>query len=149
VTTPLSEELAAVRGELVRVDAKAATLTGIDGLVLAYLSTQISHRPLPVAVLLGLAGACLAAALLIMLIGVLRPQLGPRGFGRYSQMTTAQVREDLVGDSAPEIEHAQAEDLRILSQIAASKFARARMAVDSSAAAVALMATALLTATIA
>jgi hypothetical protein len=64
MTTPgtpsISAELAAVRGELGRIDAKCATLAGLAGAAAAFLATQAPTRsPMPVRILLAAAGVAM------------------------------------------------------------------------------------------
>src|SRR4051794_39649688 len=88
----LSGELAAVRGELSRVDAKCATLTGLAGAAAAFLTTRIhTATPLLTRLLLAAAGIGLAAAAVLLLAGVLRPRTGTTGFRRWSAMNDHQI----------------------------------------------------------
>jgi Pycsar effector protein len=131
----LSAELAAVRAELVRVDGKCATLAALAGAMMAFLATQVSdHAPLPVRAVLGAAGLVLAAASIVLLVGVLRPRLGSTGFRRYAAMDTDQIR-DLFTDLASTHTHQatrclESGELKVLSQFAATKYLRLRLAVD-------------------
>src|SRR4051812_30184071 len=87
----LCGELAAVRGELSRVDAKCATLTGLAGAAAAFLTTRIhTATPLLTRLLLAAAGIGLAAAAVLLLAGVLRPRTGTTGFRRWAAMNDQQ-----------------------------------------------------------
>src|SRR5919108_1495400 len=118
--TVLADELVAVRAELARVDAKAATLTGLAGAATAFLVTRIGHGPGPVQVLLAVAGLALVGAAATLLTKVVRPRLGPSGFCRYASMTSDDVRRALVLDDVDAREH-QARELVILARIATAK----------------------------
>jgi hypothetical protein len=123
----LAAELTAVRGELVRVDAKCATLTGLAGAGLAFL-LQVSTGRLEVAVrvLLAAAALCWAAAALLLLVRVLRPHLGGTGLCRWADMSAGDVL-GCVG-SVREDTHT-ARELVVLSQIAVRKYRALRKAV--------------------
>ena len=140
--TPLSVELAAVRAELPRVDAKCSTLAGLTMAGLAFLSTQVSHGPMVVRVLMGAAGVVLAAATLVLLVAVIRPRMGTTGFRLYAGMSPERVRElfaEQVG-AAGRQEH----DLVVLSSITDRKYRNLRIAVDLTAVAVVFTAVAIL-----
>jgi hypothetical protein len=128
--TLLADELAAVRGELVRVDAKCATLAGLSGAALAFLVTQTgTGEPLPVRVLLAGGGVAMACAAVLLLAGVLRPRLGSTGFLRYAGQTVTEIRYDLP-DSENGVERHQASELQVLSRIARAKNRKLQRAVD-------------------
>jgi hypothetical protein len=153
--TTLATELAAVRGELARVDAKCSTLTGLAGAMLAFLVTQAGHGPIAARVLLAAAGVVLAADVVVLLL-VLRPRLGSTGFRRYAVLSPAQVRAlflvhspydpDTRGNGAPGSagDGIEAEDLQVLSQITDRKYRGLRRAVDLTVVAVVFMVFALL-----
>jgi hypothetical protein len=151
-TPLLAGELAAVRGELTRLDAKCGTLVSLALAATAFLSTQVGHGPVVVRVLFGLAGLPLAAATLVLLLAVLRPRLGSTGFCQYATQDTQQIRDHF---HAPKTatgqasETAQITDLRILSRIAYGKYTQFRRAVDLTAAGVAVIGLALIAAVIA
>lgn len=129
----LMEELAAVRAELTRTDAKCSTLAGLTGAAAAFIATQTSKAPLLTRSLLGLAGVLLVTAAIVLLLGVLRPRLGSTGFRRYTHMTAAQIDLHFQQPQSP------SEDLRILSTICDAKNRLLRRAVDLTACGVALI----------
>jgi hypothetical protein len=153
--TQIAGELAAVRGELSRVDAKCGTLAGLAGAALAFLVTQTGHGPLAVRILLGTAGAVMAAATMVLLLAVLRPRLGSTGFRRYAVMSGNELADLFTrGRSTPAAGAVLAtsleiEDLQVLSQIVNRKFLGLRLAVDLIAFSVLLMTVALLAGVIA
>lgn len=139
--TVVAAELAAVRGELTRVDAKCATLVGLAGAGLAFTLTAVSGRaPVVERVLLVAAAAALASSALVLLLQALRPRLGGSGFCRWSAMEPGQVLQDLA-DVDPARHHAG--ELAVLSAIALRKFRAVRMAVDLMAAGMVLLAAAI------
>jgi hypothetical protein len=158
--TTLATELAAVRGELTRVDAKCSTLTGLAGAMLAFLVTQAGHGPIAARVLVAAAGVVLAAAILTLL-SVLRPRLGSTGFRRYATMSSAQVRALFLvhspydpgargnGGPAGSGDGIEAEDLQVLSVITDRKYRGLRLAVDLTVVAVVFLVFALLAGVIA
>lgn len=141
----LTSELAAVRAELTRVDAKCGTLTALTGAGMLALATQVTHGPAPVRALLGIAGVLLAFAT-VKLLSVLRPRLGSTGFRRYAAMTRDQVEQFLARVDPAEVE---VEDLQVLSSIVNRKYVGLRHAVDLILFAVVLVAVALLVGVIA
>lgn len=140
LTTRLDEELAAVRGELTRLDGKCSTLAGLAGAALAFVVARTAeHGPVLAKIPLAVAGVALAAAAVVLLATVLRPRFGPTGFNLYATMTAGQIRhlmQTCVGDDAT----CRARDLRILSSFARTKNRRLRLAVDLIIAAVVLIA---------
>jgi Family of unknown function (DUF5706) len=151
----LTSQLAAVRGELTRVDAKCSTLVSLAGAALAFLVTQ-AHGPLLVRVLLAAAGVTLAGAT-VALLAVLRPRLGTTGFRRFAVMDSAEVRALFTvrhpfdpeargngGAAQADPVGIECEDLRVLSQIVNRKYLGLRLAVDLVAAAAVLVAAALI-----
>jgi Pycsar effector protein len=125
----LEGELAAVRGELARVDAKCATLAALAGAALAFLVTQTAapHHPVVVRVMLGAAGLLLAAAVVVLLAGVLRPRLGATGFCRWARLSAAAVVAEL--GEVDQAHHA-ANELVVLSRITVVRQRTLRRAVD-------------------
>lgn len=157
--TVLANQLTAVRGELTRVDTKCSTLTGLTGAALLFLVAQSGHGPVIERLQLAAAGVVLATATLVLL-SVLRPQLGSTGFRRYAAMTPAQVsamfmvrspfNPDRQGNGASaDVDGIDAEDLQVLSQITDRKYRSLRLAVDLTMVAIVFMAFALLTGAIA
>ena len=144
--TPLSAELAAVRGELPRVDGKCGTLAGLTMAGVAFLATQVGHGPVPVRVLMGAAGVVLAAATLVLLLAVIRPRMGSTGFRLYAQKTPATVGEAVADHAAAGGLHER--ELVAVSVIVNRKYLALRAATDLTAVAVALTALAILVAAI-
>lgn len=147
MTSLVEGELAAVRGELARIDAKCATLTGLAGAALAFLVTQAGRGPLPVTVLLAAAGVALMAAA-VLLLRILRPRLGPVGFCQYASMTSDDVRRVLLQEAVDARRH-WAGQLIVLSRIAKTKNRRIQRAVDLLVVGLALIAAALIAGVIA
>lgn len=123
---PVDAELAAVRAEQARLDAKCGTLTAVVGAVMALLTSQIGRTALPVRILLALAGLALAASAVVLLAGVLRPRLGTTGFMRYAAMTL----EEITGTFDRWSPHRTINDLRFLSGLVLVKQRRLRLAID-------------------
>ncbi|GAA2726720.1 Pycsar system effector family protein [Actinocorallia aurantiaca] len=142
-TRILAGEVAAVRGELARVDAKCSTLVALAGAGLAFTLTAISGKDVPTAAKVLLAGAALmlAASALVLLFKALRPRLGPTGFNRWAQMSRDQVRDEVW--RGPHEEYHHAEELVVLSRIAAGKFTAIRHGVHLLAAGLVLVAAAI------
>lgn len=140
--TPITMELAAVRGELARVDAKCGTLSALTMAGLAFLTTQVDHGPMPVRSLMATAGVLLAAATLVLL-AVIRPRLGSTGFRLYARIDPAALRHLLTDqDAAARLaEH----DLVTLSGIVNRKYRALAAAVALAAAAVLTTAAAITT----
>lgn len=136
---PLTNELAAVRAELPRVDAKCSTLTGLTMAGIAFLATQVTHGPVPVRILMGAAGLTLAAATVVLLTAVIRPRLASTGFRAYATATPAELRMLLVA----ECRATQERDLIVLSQITNRKYRGLKLATDLTVVAVALAAVAI------
>jgi len=140
--SPVAAELAAVRAELPRVDAKCGTMTSLSMAGLAFVATQVTHGPMVVRVLMGAAGVVLAAATLVLLVAVIRPRLGTTGFRMYGRMSPEKVRE-LFADPAAAVDH-QERDLIVLATTTDRKYRHLRIAVDLTAVAVAFTAAAML-----
>jgi hypothetical protein len=147
----LSEELAAVRGELGRVDAKCATLAGLTGAAAAFTATQAAgHAPVAVRAAAVAAGLAFTASALVLLLAVLRPTLGSAGFCRWAALSAPEIEdcaekhddaESTGGIPAVSAARADAaEVLQVLSVITVTKYRRLRVAVDLAAAGVALLA---------
>lgn len=144
----LEAELEAVRGELVRVDAKCGTLAGLAGVALAVLVTQAgAAQPWPVDVLLAAAGLALTAAA-GLLIRVLRPRLGRTGFCKYAATTSRDICRGLAIADLDSSRH-HADELIVLSRIALAKYKSLRRAVDLLTAGLALACAALVAGVIA
>jgi hypothetical protein len=139
----LAGELAAVRGELVRVDAKCSTLVALAGAALAFTLTAVSGKDTPAVarVLLAAAAVVLAASALVLLLKALRPRLGPTGFNRYASMDREQLMKDI--GNGPNEDGYHARELLILSRIAVGKFTAIRHGVHLLAAGLVLIAAAI------
>lgn len=134
----IADELAAVRAELPRVDAKVGTLASLTMAGLAFLATQVAHGPILVRILMSAAGVLLAAATLVLLLAVLRPRFGTTGgFRRWARLSEEEIPAALGEDSR------HVRDLITIASIADRKFTGLRWAVDLTAIAVALTAVAL------
>jgi hypothetical protein len=120
----LKEELDAVRGELVKADAKCATLMTAAGVGAAFLSRN-THGSTVYTVLLSAAAVGFVAVALMLLWAVL-PRLGTTGFMRWSTMTPSKVEAEFTAGPRTDI---GAEDLVVLSQILRRKYMRLRDAV--------------------
>lgn len=132
-------ELSAMRGELVRVDAKCATLTAIATGAAAFAGTQL-HAAVPARVVLAVAVALFAASVVVLLLA-LRPRTGRGGWCLYRSMTAPDI-------AALETETGTrplaAADLVILSRLAGGKYRLVRVAVDMIAAGTVLLAAGML-----
>jgi Pycsar effector protein len=126
----LGAELAAVRGEQVRIDSKCSTLAGLAGASLLFLVAQVGdhHTSLITRVLLGVAAVALTAAAVILLL-VIRPKLGSTGFNKYAQMSGEEIRRELIVDGTVGHRRLLANELVILSRITLHKQIRLRLAV--------------------
>lgn len=133
-------ELAAVRGELTRVDAKCGTLVGLAGAGLAFTLTAVSGRAPAVERVLLVAAAAFLAGSALVLLQALRPRFGGTGFCRWSERTPDQITQGLA-DVDPVRHHAG--DLAVLSAIAIRKFTAIRRAVDLMAAGLVALAAAI------
>jgi hypothetical protein len=149
----LDSELAAVRAELARVDAKCSTLAALAGAAAAYTAGQASHGPAAVRGVLVAAGAVFTAAVLVLLLTVLRPRLGSAGFCRWAGLSACeigsratQLDDALAIGGIPAMEAARAarehtaHTLQTLSVITLTKYQRLRLAVDLAAVGVLLLA---------
>jgi hypothetical protein len=138
--TPIATELAAVRAELPRVDAKCGTLTGFTMAGLGFLATQVTHGPIVMRVLMGAAAVALAAATLVLL-AVIKPSSGSTGFRMYARLSPDVVREVLADEAA--VADLAERDLVTLSKIVHGKYAGLWAAVALTAVAVVLAAIAI------
>jgi hypothetical protein len=146
-------ELAAVRGELARVDGKCGVLTAIATGAAAFTVTQTGHGPVAVRVVLGAAGVVFAAAVLILL-AALRPRFGAAGWCRYLSLSAEEISELAVhgrtmpGGTVLACDLA-VEDLAVFSRMVRSKYQMVRLAVDLIGAGVVVLAAAVVTGVIA
>lgn len=132
-------ELAAVRGELVRVDAKCGVLTAIATGAAAFAGTQL-HAAVPARVVLAVAVAVFAASVVVLLLA-LRPRTGRGGWCLYRSMTAPDIAALETESGARPL---AAADLAILSRLAGGKYRLVRVAVDLIAAGTVLMAAGML-----
>ncbi|GAB3053572.1 Pycsar system effector family protein [Micromonospora schwarzwaldensis] len=130
-TTFLTAELATVRAELVRVDAKASTLLTLAGTALTIGLAVLARADLPTPALT--AGAATVAVIGVavgLLACAVRPSLGgSHGLVRYAVSAPG----DLMTDAAlPPLSMAslRAHELVWLSHTAVRKYRRVRAAVD-------------------
>jgi hypothetical protein len=142
----LDGELAAVRAELARVDAKCGVLSAVATGAAAFTATQTGgHGPLVARVILAAAGVLFAAAVAVLL-ATLRPRLGTAGWCRYVPLTESDIWDldscGHTGDYPRELRTSTfgREDLAALVSITAVKFGRLRLAVDLTGAGVVLLA---------
>jgi hypothetical protein len=127
-----------VEAKISRTDSKASLLLAFDGAVLAGLASLADKKlPLPAQLTGGAAVLALTAAAVLLLL-VVRPNLGGKGrvvregFPRWAQLS----EEDLL---AAMREDTRATRVRLLSPIAVAKFERLARAVDTILAALALL----------
>lgn len=139
--TPIEGELAAVRAELPRVDAKCGTLTSLTMAGLAFITTQVTHGPLAVRVLMSAAGIVLAAATLVLL-AVIKPRMGSTGFRLYARLSPQAVGKVLADQAA--VVNLQERDLVTLSRIVHRKYVGLWVSVALTGVAVVLTAAAIL-----
>jgi hypothetical protein len=158
----LDSEVAAVRGELARIDAKCATLAGLTGAAAAFTAAQAAgHGPVATRAVVVAAGLAFTGSVLVLLLAVLRPTLGTAGFCRWAVLSAGEIQaraknwdgtQRTGGVPAMEAAHAAradaAELLRVLSVIAVTKYLRLRLAVDLAAAGAALLTVSAVTAVV-
>ncbi|MCX5589572.1 Pycsar system effector family protein [Streptomyces erythrochromogenes] len=133
----LDAACASVTSEIGRTDSKASLLLAFDGAVLAGLASLAGKKlPLPAQIVGGAAGLVLVAAAVLLLL-VVRPNLGgrtpaPGSFPHWAQLDADAIRASMTTDTR---------DARIkaLSTIAVAKYARLALAVDTILAALALL----------
>lgn len=152
----LDGELAAVRGELARVDGKCGTLTAVATGAAAFTAAQAGHGPLPARAVLAAAGAVFAAAVLVLL-AALRPRTGTAGWCRYLVIPAGEIADlDRQGwadsgfsGSRRRARDLAAEDLGVLAALADVKYRHVRAAVRLTGAGVVLLAAGLVAGVIA
>ena len=138
--TPIAGELAAVRAELPRVDAKCSTMTSLTMAGMAFVATQVTHGPAEVRVLWGAAALALAAATLTLL-AVIKPRRGATGFRLYARLSPATIGEVFADQAA--VVSLEEWDLITLSRIVDRKYAGLWWSVTFTAVAVVLTLTAI------
>ncbi|MCX4799905.1 DUF5706 domain-containing protein [Streptomyces sp. NBC_01242] len=129
-----------VTGEIARTDSKASLLLAFDGAVLAGLAS-VADKDLPLFTKTagGLAVLALAAAAVLLLL-VVRPNLGGgriirEGLPYWAQLEESELRESMTEDT-------RAARVKALSVLAVGKYQRLARAVDVILAAIALLAAA-------
>lgn len=133
----LDAAYAAVASEIVRTDNKASLLLAFTGAVLAGLATLAGKKlPLPAQLVGGAAGLALAAAAVLLLL-VVRPNLGgrtpaPGSFPYWAQIDADTIRASMNHDT-------RAARIKTLSTIAVAKYVRLARAVDTILTALALL----------
>ncbi|NEA46856.1 Pycsar system effector family protein [Streptomyces sp. SID10815] len=133
----LDAACAAVTTEIGRTDNKASLLLAFDGAVLAGLASLADKNlPLPAQLVGGAAGLALAAAAVLLLL-VVRPNLGgrapaPGSFPNWAQLDAATIRASMDDDTRPA-------RIKALSTIAVAKYERLARAVDTILASLALL----------
>jgi hypothetical protein len=132
----LRDQLAALTGQIARCDSKASLLLALTGTSLAgTLSVAASTRPGPAVLAVGGVGAALLLAATLLLLAVVRPNLGGPGWPRWPEMNDQQLRETLTGGQG-------LDEARTLAALARRKYERVRTAVDCARAGITLLATA-------
>ncbi|MER7050496.1 Pycsar system effector family protein [Streptomyces jumonjinensis] len=137
----LDKALAYVTGEITRTDTKAGALLTSFSIPLAVLVAVVPGRNLPTAstVLVAIGALGLVAAMVVVLL-VVRPRISgaPRGSYLYwADCTADQVLEDVATDR-------RAERIASLSRILRTKYKALRLAIEITAASLAVLAGALL-----
>lgn len=137
----LYRELDGVRGELTRLDAKTTGLTGLTGTMITILVAGASIARLPLPALGAIIGAAvlLAAALAVLLVGVIMPALRNRrgrghvgagyGFVRYAAVGSVGALVDVLAVNETGLTHLLASELLQSSQLTARKNRRLQLAV--------------------
>jgi hypothetical protein len=136
--SPLRDAIQTVRGELARIDAKAATLLAAAGFVLSLGLPALARADLPgLAVAAGwLAATAIGAAVLVLALAI-RPNLhGDHGFVHYARSSGAAIRDEFnrlhrgANDAITAHERRKSEALAALSRAAFGKYRRVRAGVD-------------------
>jgi len=133
----LDAACAAVTTEIGRTDNKASLLLAFDGAVLAGLASLADKDlPLPAQLVGGAAGLTLAAAAVLLLL-VVRPDLGgrtpaPGSFPHWARLDAAAIRASMDDDT-------RGARIKALSTIAVAKYERLARAVDTILASLALL----------
>jgi hypothetical protein len=116
----VAEELAAIRGELHRIDGKSGTLLTLAAVEFAWSATS-GPRAGSAAGVLRAAGLLLGAAAMLYLLFVVRPHLGPAWSGRPAAGGTNAPAEGVASWRRGE--------LAVLSALVLTKYRRLRVAV--------------------
>lgn len=134
----LADELAGVRGELPRIDAKAGATIGLDGAGLIAAATLAAAEDIPAVQRVLFVAAVLAfTASALVAVRTLRPRTGPTGVALWSTLSADQILSAL--DDLEADEH-NAGELRVLAVVSATKFQQLQRAADILFAGVGLLA---------
>lgn len=130
----LRDHLTALTGQIARCDSKATLLLALTGTSLAgALSVAASTRPGPAVLAVGGIGATLLLTATLLLLAVVRPNLGGPGWPRWPELDDDELREALTGGQG-------LDEARTLAALARRKFERVRNAVDCARAGITLLA---------
>ncbi|MFJ9729265.1 Pycsar system effector family protein [Streptomyces sp. NPDC101209] len=128
VDTNLDAAVTTLASEIGRTDGKASLLLAFNGAVLAGLASLTGH-PLPaVTKVFGAAAVLALGAAAVLLLLVVRPRLHGRdraSFPYWARLDEDEIRAGMHGDT-------RAARIRVLSQIALTKYRTLRHAVDLS-----------------
>jgi hypothetical protein len=128
--TPLDEELAAANGLIARSDGICSTLATISGIVLALEAPQVAakHSPILIRGVFTASAGLLGAALLVVLLRVMLPRVGP-DLTVFANLQPDQIVE--MFDALPEVtvQRRRCSELYTLTNIATMKFRAVRHAV--------------------
>ncbi|WP_413751723.1 DUF5706 domain-containing protein (plasmid) [Streptomyces sp. R-74717] len=134
----LDQACTTVAGEIARTDSKASLLLAFDGAVLAGLAS-IADKDLPlISKVIGAAAVATLVAAAVLLLLVVRPNLGGRGrvvregFPAWARMDEDTLRASLSGDT-------RLTRIAALSTVAVTKYERLARAVDVILTALALL----------
>lgn len=135
VQARVTAELAAIRTELGRMDAKTNMLLAVCSLLLGGAATFLAAKPgaLPLAIQVGagLALACVAASLELLLRTVRPNTRGNFGFRRWAKAASGQgVLAELESEHAADDDLTRATELYLLSALLDGKYAAVRKAVN-------------------
>ncbi|MEU1731369.1 Pycsar system effector family protein [Streptosporangium sp. NPDC020145] len=129
----LPREIAAVRGELARADAKAATLAGLVGTAVSIAgglaAVSATRLPMSAQIALWATITLLAAALLTLLLSI-RPSLPRPGAGFGWVAHAYATPEALAAVAGLDTGRTQYAELIGLARLARTKYVRIRTAVD-------------------
>lgn len=135
----LETGISETRAEIGSADEKTSTLVTVStGALAGLVAFAHAHVPLPAAIALWAAAACTAAALAVLLWGVLRPRLGAAArTGTFG--TTVQLLDALDTESPADLCRWQRFRLELFDRVAVAKHVRVRLAVYLLAAALVLL----------
>ncbi|MFI8234945.1 Pycsar system effector family protein [Streptomyces sp. NPDC085900] len=135
VDTNLDTALTTLATEIGRTDNKASLLLAFNGAVLAGLASLTDHTLPAGTKAFGAAAVLALAAAAALLLFVVRPRLGGNdraSFPYWARLNDDEIRAGMHGDT-------RAARIRVLSQIALTKYRKLQHAVDLSLAALALL----------